>query len=140
MHRMTAEDASAFVEREAAKYAQKSYEQLCDLASTDEGHWSEIDGDFSGVPFCLTVQVHRWGLLRRRVSVEIVASAHDDATWPWTPCAYMERYANGHIRISTTRGMTSKVARRAQCLVHVAILVLVFVSIAVLLVSYRCTH
>jgi len=103
--RLTVQDADDCVADMAQAYKNMDYLQLRDIANTTEGRLVITDRMWRGSPIRLTIQVHHFGRLRRRVSVEIVASAEGDDSWPWTPCIYFERYASGRLYHPPDRGI-----------------------------------
>ena len=101
---LTVQDADDCIRELSQTYESMSYLQLRALSRTPEGRWSVVDRTWRGVPIRLTIQVNRFGRLRRRVSVEIVAAAEDESSWPRSPCVYWERYANGRLYKPSIRG------------------------------------
>lgn len=133
---LTVQDADDCVEDVARAYESMSYLQLRGLANTREGQWSVVDRMWRGVPVRLTIQVNHFGLLRRRVSVEIIASAEGDRSWPWTPCLYMERYASGRLYKGSTKGTTASVVKRQRLLIQ--LLIYGLAAAAMLFIAYHC--
>lgn len=101
---LSVEDADECVEEAARAYETMSYTQLLALSRTPEGRWSVVDKVWRGVPIRLTIQVRHFGRIWRRVSVEIAAAAEDESSWPWVPCFYLERFADGSCRKGGTKG------------------------------------
>ena len=95
---LTFQDAYDCVQEVSRTYEKMSYLQLRALSRTPQGGWSVVDRTWRDVPIRLTIQVNHFGRLRPRVSVEIVASAENESSWPGPPCVYWERYANGRLR------------------------------------------
>jgi hypothetical protein len=128
---LTAQDADDCVKDAARAYESMSYLQLRALSKTPEGRWLVADRTWRGVPIRLTIQVHHFGLLRPRASVEIVASAPGEKSWPWTPCVYLERFASGKLKLYRSSGDAGLVAM----LLHVLMLLVGYLLLFVLVVS-----
>lgn len=101
---LTFQDADDCVQEVSRTYESMSYLQLRALSRTPEGRWSVVDRTWRDTPIRLTIQVNDFGRLRRRVSVEIVAAAEEESSWPGPPCVYWERYANGRLWKPSIRG------------------------------------
>ena len=101
---LTVQDADDCVQDVSRTYESMDYSELRALAATPKGRWSVLDRTWRDTPIRLTIQVNHFGILRRRVSVEIVAAAEDESLWPGPPCVYWERYANGRLWKPSIRG------------------------------------
>jgi len=136
--RITVEDADACVEHVARAYERMSYAELRDLAGAKRDGWSVTvrDVEWRGGLVRLTIQVSHYGLFLPRATVEIVASAEGDESWPWTPCVYLERRPNGRLRKSSTAGYTALAARRDRVLVGVVVYGFLAAMLAVL--AWQC--
>jgi hypothetical protein len=126
---LTAQDADDCVKDVSRAYESMSYRRLRDLSNTPEGRWSVVDRMWRDVPIRLTIQVNRFGLLRRRASVEIVASAEGDTSWPWTPCVYFERFASGKLKLYRSSGDAGLVAMLLHVLMDLIGSLLLFVLV-----------
>ena len=118
---LTVQDADDCVEDAARLYENMSYSELRALASTPEGRWSVVDRTWRDIPIRLTIQVNHYGLFWRRASVEIVASAEGDSSWPWTPCVYMQRYPSGRLWKGRTKGTKASSVKLQTYLVQLLI-------------------
>ncbi len=118
---MTVQEADDCVEHEACSYKTKTYAELREIANGPNGELSFVDRTWHGTPVRLTVLVNELGLLRRRVSVEIVASAEGDGDWAWTPCVYLERFENGKLVSGGSKGSSALSMRLSGFLISLVI-------------------
>ncbi len=133
---LTVQDADDCVQEVARTFESMSYSELRGLAATPEGQWSVLDRSWRGIPIRLTIQVRHYGLLWRRASVEIVASAEGDSSWPWTPCVYMQRYPSGRLWKGRTKGTKAPTVKLQTYLVQ--LLIYAATAGAILVLARQC--
>lgn len=104
------EDAWAVLDAAAAQLKTLTYEELGKLAAgllgSPDTEWREFQQvTLGGEHLHIDVLMGGWGLLRRRISVEMVLSSDDGTLTPATvPCVYFERFRSGRLYVPRTKG------------------------------------
>lgn len=124
------------VRRISERYERLKYSELYALAKTEAGPWTVIDHVENGYRLQLTIQVNAFGLLRPRVSVEIVPSAAQMKQWPFVPCFYMERFASGRLLGGSTWPTSRASVRWHTCFAYTIFIVIPLLSVILLLVYF----
>jgi len=109
-----------------------SYEQLLELSAsleTDVDGWTTLRREeFPGGALAVHALISQWGLMRRRISVEVAISSDDRSIQPGViPCIYFERFASGHFFRPSARG-TIVIVGLGLALVGVALIWLLCVN------------
>lgn len=103
------DEAMKLRDRVVRDFENMSYEQLQELSATLEptvDGWTTLRREQlpSGALDVHALICH-WGLVRRRISVEVTVSSDDGSIHPGVvPCVYLERFASGRIFKPGARG------------------------------------
>lgn len=101
------ETAFARLEAASAHLKTLSYEELQKLAAglpcSPHSEWRKLQQiTVDGKPLHIDVLMGKWGLFRRRISVEVVVNSDDGTiTAAVVPCVYFERLKSGQLREPT---------------------------------------
>lgn len=124
-------------DRVARELESKSYERLQEFLTTlsrDEIGLADIcseDTPHGTLHVCGVIS--EWGLIRRRISVELTVHSEDGSVHPGVvPCIYFERFATGRIIKPVWRGTVAEIA---QALTLVLALALIVFAILLLLME-----
>ena len=103
------DEAMKLRDRVAREFENMSYEQLQELSATLE---RAVDGwttlrreELPSGGLDVEALISEWGLVRRRISVELSVYSDDGSIHPGVvPCVYFERFASGRIVKPGARG------------------------------------
>ena len=128
------DEATKLRDRVVHDLEKMSYEQLqefsakLDLDPAGDGWATLRREELPSGNLVVHALICRWGLVRRRISVELIVSSEDGSIHPGVvPCVYFERLASGRIYKPGTRG-TAVIIGLALALLAVSILLLRYVS------------
>lgn len=107
-----------------------SYAQLQELSATLEPSvdgWATLRREkLPSGAFDVHALICKWGLVRRRISVELTVTSEDGSIHPGVvPCVYFERFASGRMCKPGARG-TAVIIGVALALLAVAIILLLY--------------
>jgi len=103
------EDAWVVLDAAASRLKSLTYKELAlvaaELPSSPNSEWREWQqATINGQNLHIDVLIGEWGLLRRRISVEVVANSDDGTLTPAViPCVYFERFKSGRLYIPRTK-------------------------------------
>ena len=126
------DEAMKLRDRVAREFENMSYEQLQELSATLE---RAVDGwttlrreELPSGGLDVEALISEWGLVRRRISVELSVYSDDGSIHPGVvPCVYFERFASGRIFKPGARG-TVVIVGLALALLAVVVLLWLYVD------------
>lgn len=126
------DEALKLRDRVACEFENLSYEQLREFSATlrptVDGWTTFLREELPSGAIDVHALVCHWGLVRRRISVEITVSSDDGSIHPGVvPCLYFERFASGHIFKPGARG-TVVIVGVGLALLSIALLLLLYVN------------
>ena len=126
------DEATKLRDRVAHDFENMSYEQLRELSAKLDpavDGWTRLRRvELPSGNLDVHALICHWGLVRRRISVELTVSSEDGSIHPGVvPCIYFERFASGRIFKPGGRG-TVVIIGLALALLAVAILLLLNVN------------
>ncbi len=126
------DEAIKLRDRVVRDFENMSYEQLREFSAkldrTVDGWTTLRREELPSGPLDVHVLICHWGLVRRRVSVEVTVNSEDGSIHPGVvPCVYFERFASGRIFKPGARG-AAVIIGLGLALLAVAILLLLYVD------------